>query len=468
MSAAAASRFIDSYPILSISPSASESEISKAWKRLALSLHPDKNPNQDTKERFQQLQDAYDAIKTARARRNHDAHRDQHLADLEAARLATEAAALVAKEARQARERWERDQKQRKQRGKLRKEKDAHRIQKEKKEKRERAKACMAAKEAQLVSDIIQTLRYRRLSPIKRALYRAAEQWNCRTPDLFEFKNRIHASYQARVGMYCEVRNGLIEMIIQQQHSIHHARGQTAPTQLPENEKLKQNQELRATFRTLRQETINYEKQQYEWRQSISAEALQIIGSRNPFLLGNNTPDCFEPARCFWESFAEISRPLPKDVGKVGMATSKLWYQALYGFVAKAAGFEVASTPTSESHDLDALRDLWRRQMGEGPWHGALGERQGTPVGDVEKEDICGRCCLTTSFGEHETVASRCGKCEMVVCETCRVELETLREFEEWVKEVGAYDGGRPECFYGPAGRGWIFDGETFVSEYNL
>ncbi|KAB8299948.1 hypothetical protein EYC80_000190 [Monilinia laxa] len=455
--------FVDSYHVLSILPNASKVEVSKAWKRLALSLHPDKNPNEDTTERFQQLQDAYDAIKTPRERQNHDIRRNQYLIALEAARMAAEAAALAAKETRESNERWERDQKQRKQREKQRKEKDVFRIQREQREKRKRA---AAEEEARLVADILRTFRYRRISPIKRALYRSKEHWDYQIPILFEFKNRIHASYQARAGMHIEFRNRLIKSIIHQQYWIHHTRSQTVPNQLSEDEKLKQDQELRSTFKALRRECFDYEKQHYEWRQSISAEALRIIGPRNPFLVENDTSDYFEPARCFWESFAEISHPLGADI--ILMITSKLWNQASFGFVTKGVGVGEVSDLASEPQNLDALRNLWERKMEDGPWHSPLGERLCTPVGQGVREDICGRCCLKTSFGEHETVASRCEKCEMVICETCRVELEILREFGEWVNEIGAYSGQRFECLYGPPGKGWIFNGEIFVSEYNL
>ncbi|KAF7864346.1 uncharacterized protein EAF02_010314 [Botrytis sinoallii] len=84
MTPAAVPQFIDSYLILSISPSATKSE------------------------RFQQLQDAYDAIKAARARKNQDALRDQYLAAREAAKFAAEAAILAVRKAEQKWERWER------------------------------------------------------------------------------------------------------------------------------------------------------------------------------------------------------------------------------------------------------------------------------------------------------------------------------------------------------------------------
>lgn len=444
--------FVDSYQFLSISPSASELEVSKAWKRLALSLHPDKNPNEDTTEHFQKIQDAYDAIKTPKARERHDAFRDHHLTALEAAKLDAEAAALAARETKREKERWDRDQKQRKQQEKLRK---------EKKKKRERAKRRMAEDEAWLVSNILEIFHYRRLSPIQRALYRAKKHWDYQMPILYEFKNRIHASYQARANIHIEMRNNYIRLIIQQQqHSIHHARGQTAPKQLSDEEKLKQNQKLRASFIALRKETFEYEKAQRHWRQLISTEVLKIIGPRDLFLVENNTPDYFEPARCFWESFAEITHPLGGDI--VEITTSKLWNQVSFGFINKEVGVGVVSNSSS------ALQNLWERRMEEGPWHCALGERVCTPVSTEGGGDICGRCCLKTSYGEHETVASRCEKCEILVCETCRVDLEMLNVFVEWVNEVGAYSGERPESFYGPAGLGWVFNGENFESEYNL
>ncbi|KAF7457760.1 Chaperone protein dnaJ 6 [Cryptosporidium felis] len=61
------------YTILGISPNASIGEIKREYRIRALALHPDKNPNDETsKERFQELQRAYEILRNEESRKLYD------------------------------------------------------------------------------------------------------------------------------------------------------------------------------------------------------------------------------------------------------------------------------------------------------------------------------------------------------------------------------------------------------------
>jgi DnaJ-class molecular chaperone len=66
------------YKILEVSPSANEQEIKKAYKRLSLKYHPDKNRGNEkqAKEKFIEVSEAYSALtkssSTSRPRKNYD------------------------------------------------------------------------------------------------------------------------------------------------------------------------------------------------------------------------------------------------------------------------------------------------------------------------------------------------------------------------------------------------------------
>ncbi|XP_034535256.1 dnaJ homolog subfamily C member 1, partial [Notolabrus celidotus] len=51
------------YQFLSLDQDASSSEIKKAYRRLSLSLHPDKNKDEDAESQFRQLVAIYEVLK---------------------------------------------------------------------------------------------------------------------------------------------------------------------------------------------------------------------------------------------------------------------------------------------------------------------------------------------------------------------------------------------------------------------
>ncbi|KAH9896286.1 DnaJ domain-containing protein [Xylariomycetidae sp. FL2044] len=53
----------DLYKILEVEPTVNAEEIARSYKRLALKLHPDRNPTRDTTAAFQQLGNAYEVLK---------------------------------------------------------------------------------------------------------------------------------------------------------------------------------------------------------------------------------------------------------------------------------------------------------------------------------------------------------------------------------------------------------------------
>ncbi|MDP8974220.1 MAG: DnaJ domain-containing protein, partial [Actinomycetota bacterium] len=68
----------DYYEVLGLSREASETEIKKAYRRLARDHHPDANPG-DTgaEERFKELTEAYEVLSNPQARRAYDTYGHQ-------------------------------------------------------------------------------------------------------------------------------------------------------------------------------------------------------------------------------------------------------------------------------------------------------------------------------------------------------------------------------------------------------
>ena len=64
----------DYYEVLGVSREADETEIKKAFRRLARELHPDVNRESDAEERFKEAAEAYEVLSDAERRRTYDAY----------------------------------------------------------------------------------------------------------------------------------------------------------------------------------------------------------------------------------------------------------------------------------------------------------------------------------------------------------------------------------------------------------
>src|SRR5258707_14617273 len=63
----------DFYEVLGVAPSASEKDITRAYRKLAKQYHPDANPgNKDAEEKFKAVAAAYDVLGDAAKRKEYD------------------------------------------------------------------------------------------------------------------------------------------------------------------------------------------------------------------------------------------------------------------------------------------------------------------------------------------------------------------------------------------------------------
>jgi DnaJ-class molecular chaperone len=62
----------DPYKVLGVSRRATDAEIKKAHKKLAIKYHPDKNPDEDAKDKFVEMVQAYGVLSDPEKRRNYD------------------------------------------------------------------------------------------------------------------------------------------------------------------------------------------------------------------------------------------------------------------------------------------------------------------------------------------------------------------------------------------------------------
>jgi len=63
------------YDLLGVSPTASDSDLKKAYRKMALKYHPDKNPNAG--EKFKEISMAYEVLSNSEKRRLYDMHGEQ-------------------------------------------------------------------------------------------------------------------------------------------------------------------------------------------------------------------------------------------------------------------------------------------------------------------------------------------------------------------------------------------------------
>src|SRR5687767_13933411 len=71
----------DYYTVLDVARSASEADIKKAYRRLAMKFHPDRNPNdQEAEEKFKEAKEAYEVLTDSQRRAIYDQHGHEGLA----------------------------------------------------------------------------------------------------------------------------------------------------------------------------------------------------------------------------------------------------------------------------------------------------------------------------------------------------------------------------------------------------
>ena len=62
------------YEVLSVERTASEDELKKSFRRLAMKFHPDRNPDQDAQDKFKEAKEAYEVLSDAQKRALYDQH----------------------------------------------------------------------------------------------------------------------------------------------------------------------------------------------------------------------------------------------------------------------------------------------------------------------------------------------------------------------------------------------------------
>ncbi|VVA94111.1 unnamed protein product [Arabis nemorensis] len=87
---------VDYYNVLNVNPSASEDDLKKSYRRLAMKWHPDKNPTTSKKEaeaKFKQISEAYDVLSDPHRRQIYDQYGEDGLKSSDLSTTAGETAA---------------------------------------------------------------------------------------------------------------------------------------------------------------------------------------------------------------------------------------------------------------------------------------------------------------------------------------------------------------------------------------
>ena len=65
----------DYYQVLGVAKNATEADLKKAYRRLAMKFHPDRNPDdKDAEEKFKEAKEAYEVLTDAQKRAIYDQH----------------------------------------------------------------------------------------------------------------------------------------------------------------------------------------------------------------------------------------------------------------------------------------------------------------------------------------------------------------------------------------------------------
>lgn len=69
----------DYYKILNLSRSATDDEVKKAYRKMALKFHPDKNKTPGAEEKFKEVAEAYDVLSDKKKREIYDQYGEEGL-----------------------------------------------------------------------------------------------------------------------------------------------------------------------------------------------------------------------------------------------------------------------------------------------------------------------------------------------------------------------------------------------------